>query len=53
MLHSFSLMEIGVHTDCIPGKVVSHEVYVIDGCASFITCQELCGTSHSGIVVDI
>jgi heme/copper-type cytochrome/quinol oxidase subunit 2 len=51
VLHSFSLLDFGVHTDCIPGKAVGHEVVsdvIVD---EYITCQELCGYGHSGMSI--
>jgi heme/copper-type cytochrome/quinol oxidase subunit 2 len=53
VLHSFSLKEFGFHTDCIPGKIIMHMIHVFSAGVSFITCQELCGYRHSGIVLGI
>jgi len=49
VLHSFSLLELGVHTDCIPGKLTEHSVVVHLELEEYVTCQELCGYGHSGI----
>lgn len=49
VLHSFSLLELRVHTDCIPGKLTEHSVVVHLELEEYVTCQELCGYGHSGI----
>lgn len=49
MLHSFSLLDLGVHTDCMPGKTVGHEVSTELLIDEYVTCQELCGYGHSGM----
>ena len=51
VLHSFSLLDLRVHTDCIPGKTVRHEVNSDIGLDEYVTCQELCRYRHSGISI--
>lgn len=49
VLHSFSLLELGVHTDCMPGKLTEHGVVVHLELEEYVTCQELCRYRHSGM----
>jgi heme/copper-type cytochrome/quinol oxidase subunit 2 len=53
VLHSFSLKEFGFHTDCIPGKHISHTVFFLTNSVVIITCQELCGYRHAGITLGV
>lgn len=49
VIHSFDLLEFGVHTDCMPGKVARHVVVTTERIDEYVTCQELCGYRHSRI----
>lgn len=53
VLHSFSLKEFGFHTDCIPGKHISHTVFFLVNGVVIITCQELCRYGHAGITLRV
>jgi heme/copper-type cytochrome/quinol oxidase subunit 2 len=51
VLHSYSLLDFRVHTDCMPGKIIEFRVVVIEEIECYINCQELCGYRHSGITL--
>lgn len=51
VLHSYSVLGYGVHTDCIPGKLTEHLVQVNLEGEEYVTCQELCGYRHSGMSI--
>nr|YP_009414352.1 cytochrome c oxidase subunit II [Dactylogyrus lamellatus]ALP29092.1 cytochrome c oxidase subunit II [Dactylogyrus lamellatus] len=55
VIHSFSVPDLGIKTDAIPGRV-NQFVYTPDRVGSFVGyCSELCGTGHSymPIVVEV
>jgi len=53
VLHSMSMKDLGFHTDCMPRKYVVHDyVDYLEGLV-WVSCQELCGYRHSGIVIGI
>lgn len=49
VLHSYSIIDYDIHTDCIPGKKVVHNLLVNVMYDVYVTCQELCGYRHSGM----
>lgn len=51
VLHSLSIKEERYHTDCIPRKYIVHDYINYVDRLIWITCQELCGYRHSGIVI--
>lgn len=53
VLHSLSILNLGMHTDCIPGKIISHDVAMSWGQVMSITCQEICGNRHSRITLGL
>jgi heme/copper-type cytochrome/quinol oxidase subunit 2 len=53
VLHSYSVLRYGVHTDCMPGKLTEHVVQVNLEGEEYVTCQELCGYGHSGMSIII
>lgn len=53
VLHSYSLVDYDLHTDCIPGKQVMHSLLVDVIYDLYVTCQELCGYGHAGISLEI
>lgn len=53
VLHSYSVLGYGVHTDCIPGKLTEHVIQVNLEREEYVTCQELCGYGHSRISIII
>jgi heme/copper-type cytochrome/quinol oxidase subunit 2 len=53
VLHSYSIIDYDIHTDCIPGKKILHTLLVNVIYDVYITCQELCGYGHSGISLQI
>lgn len=51
VLHSMSMKDLRFHTDCMPGKYVVHDyVDYLEGIV-WVSCQELCGYRHSGMVI--
>lgn len=53
VIHSYSLWDLGVHTDCIPRKFTLHYIHSQIYGSALITCQELCRYGHSGMTVRI
>jgi len=51
VLHSISIKDLGFHTDCIPGKYVVHDYVDYLERLIWVSCQELCGYRHSGMVI--
>jgi heme/copper-type cytochrome/quinol oxidase subunit 2 len=51
VLHSISIKDLGFHTDCMPGKYVVHDYVDYLERLIWVSCQELCGYRHSGMVV--
>jgi len=49
VLHSYSMIDYDIHTDCMPGKKIVHSLLVNVMYDVYITCQELCGYGHSGM----
>lgn len=49
VLHSYSMTDYDIHTDCIPGKKIVHNLLVNVIYDVYVTCQELCGYGHSGM----
>ena len=49
VLHSYSLLDFRVHTDCMPRKIIEFGVIVMEEIECYVNCQELCGYGHSGM----
>lgn len=53
VLHSYSIVDYDVHTDCIPGKKIVHNILVYVMYDVYVTCQELCGYGHARMSLEI